>query len=374
MWELHLQLPCKDQTGSAFPRWKTKVKDDKKIIWGLIMADTKTNTQRKPIPPLLASSPHIASPVNSRMMMGNMLIALAPVSIFSIVIFGLPVLLNIIVAAAAAIGGESLFRLVTRQDIRAKDMSAGVTGLLLALVIPPSLPLWMTALGALFAVIVGKEFFGGLGANVFNPALVGRGFLVVSFPAAMTTWHTPREGFSLALTDATSGASFLGTLKQGGELTIPYPDMGKDMFLGYHSGSAGETSCVLILAAFFFLIITKTIDWRAPAAMVLTAFAAAFLLGFDPLLAVLSGGLLFGAVYMTTDYVTSPIFPWGKIIFGAGAGLITILIRKYGAYPEGVCYSILIMNCAVPFLNKLLPRKYGFVPKKAGGASKVGVK
>jgi electron transport complex protein RnfD len=305
------------------------------------------------------------------MMMGNMLIALAPVSVFSVVIFGLPVLLNIMTAMAAAVGGEALFRLVTRRDIRVKDFSAGVTGLLLALVIPPSLPLWMTALGAFFAVIVAKEFFGGLGANVFNPALAGRAFLLMSFPAAATTWHPPQERFPLALTDATSGASYLGLLKSGVEITVPYRDMVKEMFFGYQAGSAGETSSLLILAAFAYLLITKTIDWRAPAAMVLTAFAAAFLLGFDPLPAVLSGGLLFGAVYMTTDYVTSPLLPWGKIIFGAGAGLITILIRKFGTYPEGVCYSILIMNCAVPFLNKMLPRKYGFVPKKT---SKGGVK
>jgi electron transport complex protein RnfD len=337
------------------------------------MADNKTGAQRKPIPLLLASSPHIASPFNSRMMMGNMLIALAPVSVFGVVIFGLPVLLNIIVAVAAAIGGETLFRLATRQNIRAKDLSAGVSGLLLALIIPPSLPLWMTALGALFAVIVAKEFFGGLGANVFNPAIAGRAFLLMSFPAAMTIWHPPQEGFPLALPDATSGASFLGTLKTGGGISGSYMDTVKEMFFGYQSGSVGETSSLLILAAFVFLLITKTIDWRAPVAMVITAFAAAFLLGYDPLLAVLSGGLLFGAVYMTTDYVTSPLLPWGKIIFGAGAGLITILIRKFGTYPEGVCYSILIMNCAVPFLNKMLPRKYGFVPKGVG-ASKGGVR
>jgi electron transport complex protein RnfD len=311
------------------------------------------------------------------MMMGNMLIALTPVSIFSVINFGLPVLLNIIVATASAIGGEVLFRIATRQDIRAKDLSAGVTGLLLALVIPPSLPLWMTALGALFAVIVAKEFFGGLGANVFNPALAGRAFLLMSFPSAMTTWHVPRGRFPLALTDATSGASYLGLLKSGAG---PAPDIIKEMFFGYQAGSAGETSALLILAAFIYLVVTKTIDWRAPVSMILTAFAAAFLLGYDPLTAALSGGLLFGAVYMTTDYVTSPLFPWGKVIFGAGAGLITILIRKFGTYPEGVCYSILIMNCAVPFLNKLLPRKYGSaskggtVPKEKTPDSKGGVK
>jgi len=345
------------------------------------MSDTKTGGQKKPFLPLLGSSPHIMTPVNSRMMMGNMLIALMPVSVFSIVIFGLPSLLNIIVAMAAAIGGETLFRLATRQNIRVMDLSAGVTGLLLALVIPPSLPLWMTALGALFAVVVAKEFFGGLGANVFNPALAGRAFLLMSFPAAMTTWHLPGERFPLALTDATSGASYLGALKTGVEIDAASGASianVRDMFFGYHAGSSGETSSLLILAAFVYLVLTKTIDWRAPVSMILTAFVAAFLLGFDPLLAVLSGGLLFGAVYMTTDYVTSPLLPWGKVIFGAGAGLITVLIRKFGNYPEGVCYSILIMNCAVPFLNKLLPRKYGYVPKKVspngGVASKGAVK
>ncbi|MDR2575061.1 MAG: RnfABCDGE type electron transport complex subunit D [Treponema sp.] len=330
------------------------------------MADTKTGAQRKPILPLLGSSPHIASPVNSRALMGNMLIALTPVSIFSVLIFGLPALLNIIVAVVAAIGGEVLFRLATRQDIRAKDLSAGVTGILLALVIPPSLPLWMTALGSVFAIIAAKEFFGGLGANVFNPALAGRAFLLMSFPSAMTTWHMPRERFPLALTDATSGASYLGALKTGVENTVPNPEMLKEMFFGYHAGSAGETSALLILAAFIYLVVTRTIDWRAPVSMSITVFVTGFLLGFDPLLAVLSGGLLFGAVFMTTDYVTSPLLPWGKVIFGAGAGLITILVRKYGTYPEGVCYSILIMNCAVPFLNKMLPRKYGYVPKGGG--------
>jgi electron transport complex protein RnfD len=306
-------------------------------------------------------------------MMGCMLVALAPVSIFSVVNFGLPALLNIIVAVASAIIGEALFRLVTRQELRVKDLSAGVTGLLLALVIPPSLPLWMTALGSLFAIIVAKEFFGGLGANVFNPALAGRAFLLMSFPAAMTTWHLPQGGFPLVLTDATSGASLLGSMHADAALSGSYRQIIKEMFLGYRAGSAGETSVLLLFAAFVFLLVTRTIDWRAPVSMVATACIAAFAFGFDPLLAVLSGGLIFGAVYMVTDYVTAPVTPWGKVIFGAGAGLIAMLIRKWGTYPEGVCYAILIMNSVVPFLNKILPRKYGFIAKKEG-ASKGKVK
>ena len=333
------------------------------------MDDIKTGSEQKAAAPslLLASSPHIVSPVNSRVLMRNVLVALTPVSAFSVVIFGLPALLNIIVSIVAAVAGESLFRLAIRQDVRIKDCSAVITGLLLALVIPPSMPVWMTALGSVFSVVVAKEFFGGLGANVFNPALIGRAFLMMSFPSAMTTWHPPHENlFPLALTDATSGASPLAKLL--GDVSEKYLDTVKEMFFGFHEGSAGETSVVLILAGCLFLLATKTIDWRAPFSMIATAFVAAIALGYDPLLAILSGGLLFGAVFMTTDYVTAPVTPWGKIIFGIGAGLITMLIRKFGTYPEGVCYSILIMNCAVPFLNRILPRKYGFVPKKKGAA------
>jgi len=186
----------------------------------------------------------------------------------------------------------------------------------------------------------------------------------MSFPAAMTTWHHPQSGFALTLTDATSGASLLGMARSTHGIPGPYWQTIKELFLGYRAGCTGETSILLILAAFFFLLLTKTIDWRAPVSMVVTAFIAAFVLGLDPLFAILSGGMIFGAVYMVTDYVTSPLTPVGKIIFGAGAGLISILIRKWGSYPEGVSYAILIMNCAVPFLNKILPRKYGYAPKK----------
>jgi electron transport complex protein RnfD len=297
-----------------------------------------------------------------------MLIALTPVSAFGVIVFGLPALLNIIVAAAAAILGESLFRLAIRQPVRAKDLSAGVTGLLLALIIPPAMPLWMTALGSFFAVIVAKEFFGGLGANVFNPALIGRAFLLMSFPVAMTTWHHDTGSvFPLALTDAVSGASPLGIVAKGGPYdpssSAYWPAM-KELFWGNHAGSTGETSILLILAAFVFLLVTKTVDWRAPVSMVATAAATTFALGLDPLFAVLSGGLVFGAVFMATDYVTAPVTPWGKVIFGVGARLLTVLIRRWGIYPEGTSYGILIMNCAVPFLNKLLERKYGHVSKK----------
>ena len=328
---------------------------------------------------LLQSSPHIASPVDSKTLMRNMLIALAPISIFGIVIFGLPALLNIIVATVSAIAGESLFRLITKQPIRAKDLSAGVSGLLLALVIPPNTPYWMTAIGAVFAVIVAKEFFGGLGANIFNPALIGRAFMVMSFPAALTTWRIPVLPVGAAFTaDVITGATPLAITKMGAgisgvgkslveaglSVSDSYWPVIKTLFYGFRAGCTGETSIFLMLCASLFLLVTKTIDWRTPVCMITSGFLFALLFWQDigfALYSVLSGGLVFGAVFMATDYVTSPITSRGKILFGIGAGLITMLIRRWGTYPEGVCFSILIMNGVTPFLNKLLSKKYGYV-------------
>jgi electron transport complex protein RnfD len=319
--------------------------------------------------------------------MANMLMALTPAALFGIVLFGLPALLTVIVSVVSAVAAEALFRLLSRQDLRIKDLSAGVSGLLLALIVPPSTPLWMTALGAVFAVIAAKEFFGGLGANVFNPALSGRAFLLMSFPAALTTWHFPPGYFvsklpdalsSGTLVDGVSGVTPLSIIKAGSDAagvgkvllqahlsaSSSYWSTIRTLFIGNHGGSIGETSILCILAGFVFLLVTKTIDWRAPAAMILTGFIASFLLGMDPLFGVLSGGLVFGAVFMSTDFATSPLTSRGKLLFGCGAGLITILIRKWGSYPEGVTYGLLIMNAVTPFLNRLLPRKYGYIAKK----------
>jgi electron transport complex protein RnfD len=325
----------------------------------------------------LSSSPHIGSPVTIRPLMANVLIALSPAAIFGVVIYGLPALLTIVVSVAAAVIAESLFRLIVRQDIRAGDLSAVVSGLLLALVLPPGTPLWMTALGAVFAVVVAKEFFGGLGANVFNPALAGRAFLIMSFPAALTTWTLP-GGFSV---DAVTGPTPLGVIKAGGDIAAAgeavtgsagYWQTIKTLFIGNHSGCIGESSIMLIAAGAVFLLVTKTIDWRTPVTMIVSCFILSAILGMDPLFAILSGGLCFGAVFMATDYVSAPVTSVGKVLFGCGAGVITVLIRKWGAYPEGVSYGILIMNAVTPFLNKLIQKKYGYVPvkKTAGGAIK----
>jgi electron transport complex protein RnfD len=323
----------------------------------------------------LASSPHIVSPVNTQRLMANALISLAPCTIYGVAIFGLPALLTIVVSMGAAMGAEVLFRGLTKQDIRIKDLSAALTGLLLALVLPPSTPLWMTALGAIFAIIIAKEFFGGLGANVFNPALAGRAFLIMSFPAAITTWHRPPGRFVAILPDALSSASPLGLARglDGAEAIaavgndfasiagVDYAAVMRTLFLGNHAGCIGETSILLILLGAVYLLITQTIDWRAPVTMLSMSALASAALGIDPLFALLSGGLVFGAVFMATDYVTTPLTPVGKLIFGAGAGLITVLIRKWGAFPEGVTYGLLIMNAVAPFLNYFIQKKYGFV-------------
>ena len=357
------------------------------------MSDSSaTSAAAKPAPkdqPLLyiSSSPHIGSPVSARKLMTRVLIALTPISVFGVVLFGFPALVTILVSIGAAELAEALFRKITRRDLRNGDLSAAVTGLLLALVLPPGTPLWITALGAVFAIVVVKEFFGGLGANVFNPALVGRAFVLMSFPVAATTWAVPRAFFAVApaaangAVDVLSGATPLGIIKMGGTIA----DMGAglaaaglagssdywsvlgSLFLGFRGGCIGESSILLILVGFVYLLLTRTIDWRAPVSMIVSLFAFSFFIGNDPLFSVLSGGLIFGAVFMTTDYVTAPLTAKGKLIFGLGAGLITAFIRQWGNYPEGVTYGILIINAVTPFLNRLLQKKYGFVAPQKGG-------
>jgi electron transport complex protein RnfD len=343
--------------------------------------------------------------------MAHVLIALAPAAIFGVIMYGLHALLVVVVCIAAAAGGEALFRLIVKRENRMGDLSAVVSGLLLALVLPPSVPLWMAALGAVFATVVVKEFFGGIGANVFNPALTGRAFLLMSFPAAITSWTRPMGIFPLKFfpipeavsaasnaveavsaasdaaalpLDSISGATPLGIIKMGGAVAdvgrqfaasglaggTGYLSTLRTLFFGWHSGTIGESSILLILAGCFYLLVTRVIDWRAPLAMIASSFVLLLCLGMDPVFGTLAGGLLFGAVFMTTDYTTAPLTSKGKLIFGAGAGIITVLIRRWGNFPEGVTYGILIMNAATPFLNRLLQKKYGYVPpqKKAKNA------
>ncbi|OHD14819.1 MAG: NADH-quinone reductase [Spirochaetes bacterium GWB1_48_6] len=331
---------------------------------------------------LLSSSPHVFTGVTPQKLMLAVIIALAPVSVYGVVLYGLPALFVMLVSVATAVLSEAGFRALTKQDVRIGDLSAVVTGLLVALISPPSIPLWMVALGSFAAIVLAKEFFGGLGANPFNPALIGRAILLMSFPAAMTTWHIPFKGLS----DATAGATPLNIVKMGGSIAdvgtgfmqnglaaaSDYSSTLVTLFVGNRAGCIGESSIMLILVGFVFLLATRVISFIIPVAMVGTAFLASWAFGMDPVFGTLSGGILFGAVFMATDYSSSPLTPLGKLLFGAGAGLVTIIIRRFGGYPEGVTYGILLMNMLSPFMDKLRVKKYGFVPavKPAKPASK----
>lgn len=307
----------------------------------------------------LSSSPHISSGLKTRHVMWLVVLSMLPEAVYGVILFGIPALVTILASVATTVVCEFLFNKITGKKQSAGDGSAVITGLLLALVLPPTLPIWQTVLGAAFAIIVAKQLFGGLGSNVWNPALTGRAFLVASFPAAMgNAWISP-------LPDATSSATILSALKQADAAAASAPDY-LSLFLGRQAGCIGESSILLILISALFLISTRLVDWRTPVFMVGTFALLMFVSGGDVLAHVLSGGLVFGAVFMATDYVTSPITAPGRMIFGAGCGLLTFLIRKFGGYPEGVMFSILIMNSIVPFLNKITPRKYGY--KKEGGA------
>lgn len=328
----------------------------------------------------MSPAPHVVTPVKTQNLMLDVIIALLPLTAYGIYLFSIPALVRIIVSVLCCVGFESLFRLICNLDIRIKDLSAVITGLLIALVIPPNLPIWMLILGCLFAIVVGKEFFGGLGANVFNPALVGRAFMFVSFSGAMTSWIQPGNSFFDAMSTATPLK--LINAKEGIAMTASEiakslnlsssTDLYTQLILGNHAGCIGETSILLILLGFAYLLFKKVIDWRTPVTMMITAVAITAIGGINPILTLTSGGLAFGAVFMATDYVTSPVTPKGKLLFGAGCGLITGLIRLFSGMPEGVMYSILIMNAGVPFLNKLIPVKYGYVkpPKKNKEAAK----
>ncbi|HUW69797.1 MAG TPA: RnfABCDGE type electron transport complex subunit D [bacterium] len=332
---------------------------------------------------LLSSSPHVFTGVTPRKLMLSVIIALMPVTIYGVVLFGVPALLVVLTSVFTAVVSEAAFRAATKQAIHIDDLSAVVTGMLVALISPPSLPLWMIAIGSFAAIVLAKEFFGGLGANPFNPALIGRAIMLMSFPAAMTTWHVPFKG----IIDATTGATPLNIVKMGGTIA----DVGKGfvdnglaaasqysstlwtLFVGNRGGCIGESSILLILVGFIFLLALRVISFITPLAMVGTAFVASWILGMDPVFGVLSGGVLFGAVFMATDYSSSPLTPLGKALFGAGAGLVTAIIRKFGGYPEGVTYAILMMNALSPFMDNLRVKKYGFVPAAkpvAKGAAK----
>jgi electron transport complex protein RnfD len=326
--------------------------------------------ENKPTKLALSGAPHFVTGIDIQKTMGMVIIAMLPALAGAVYFFGLRALLVTGVSVVSAVAAEFLFRKALHRETHVSDLSAVVTGMLLAFILPPSSPLWMAAVGSAFAIVVAKELFGGLGGNFANPALVGRAVLLMSWPAFMTRWSPSLHS---AAVDATTTATPLGILKLGGALTDVVKSLGVtsksalylQMFLGNRAGCIGETSVLLLLIGAAFLLITRIIDWRAPVAMVVTTFAASWLFGRDPLFSVLAGGIVLGAFFMATDYVTTPVTPVGKLVFGIGAGLMTVLIRQLGNFPEGVTYGILLMNVLVPYLDKIIPHKFGYVkPEK----------
>lgn len=314
-------------------------------------------------------APFLHPQVTTPRIMGDVLIALAPAFAAGLWFFGLSALLVVLAATAACVATE--WALVGRAQLG--DLSAVVTGILVGLILPPSLPLWMAALCGFVAIALGKVAWGGLGNNLFNPALVGRAFLQAAFPIALTTW-VPPQGLlalysgNLALpflhgpADAVTAATPLGQMKF---LALPTPLA--DLFWGNISGSIGETSAAAILLGGVYLLFRRAFDWRLPAGMLgAAAVLAEIIHQVHPekypgaLFTLLSGGLLLGAVFMASDPVTSPVSPLGAWIFAAGAGVLVVLIRFWGGLPEGVMYAILLMNSASPLIDRALqPRRFG---------------
>jgi electron transport complex protein RnfD len=281
--------------------------------------------------------------------------------------FGLRAFWIMLASTVTAVLVEFVIKKARKKNFK-MDGSALITGLLLALTLPPRIPIWMVVIGSAFSIALAKEAFGGLGFNIFNPALAGRAFLAISFPTQMTKWFLPGN----FAPDAVTSASPLG---EGFVMEGTKANFYKDLFFGNIAGSIGETSALLIIIACVILIIFRIIDWKIPVVYVATVIVMSLIFGEDVLFQILAGGLLFGAVFMATDYVTSPITPLGKIIFAAGCGLITFIIRKYGAMPEGVCFAILVMNGFTPLIDRYIkPKPFGYVKPVKAKASKANEK
>lgn len=312
-------------------------------------------------PLIVSSSPHFHSRYTTEKAMRDVCLALVPAILAAFYFFGIRALLVIIISGVTAVLAEKACRKIMNRKDTTADGSAALTGILLAMCLPPTIPYWMAVFGAVCAIVIGKQVFGGLGQNIFNPAHVGRAILVASFPVQMTQW-TPAKGMALgAVTsatpvDAVTMATPLVLMNQG--LMDQLPSLGQ-MFMGQIPGSLGETSALALIIGGIYLIYKKHIDWRIPAAYVGTVFLLSAVYGavkgygmIYPVMQILSGGLLIGAFFMATDWVTSPITKKGRLIYGLGLGILTCLIRFFGGLAEGVCYSILIMNILAPLIDR----------------------
>lgn len=314
----------------------------------------------------VTSSPHMRHEDTTRLIMLDVIIALCPALVWAVYLFGARALTLTAVSVGSAVLFEYLYRLIMNKSNDIGDLSAAVTGMLLAFCLPVSVPLWMPAVGSFFAIVIVKQLYGGIGKNVVNPALAARVFLFLAFPGDMARFTAPSEklpAFSLKGADIVASATPLASLKEG----VAPPDSLLDLFLGNCAGCIGEISVLLLLAGALYLFVRKIITWQIPVCYIATVAILSYLFpasGMDAAQYVLStlcsGGLILGAFFMATDYVTSPVTYRGRILYGIGCGLITVFIRTCGSYPEGVSFAILVMNCLAWYIDKFTrPRVFG---------------
>ena len=290
----------------------------------------------------VSAAPHIHSGASTNRIMLDVIIALLPATAASVIIFGLKSLIVIAACVITALVGEALFNIVTKRKQTIGDLSAVVTGLLLALNLSTNVPAWQCVVGTLFAIVCVKCLFGGLGCNFANPAITGRVFMLVAFSAVA-------GGANPTIVDLTTSATPLEQLGKGETLEL------MDLFLGLHGGAIGETCILALIIGFVYLLVRKVITWHTPVVFIATVFVLYLAFTGDVMMAlsqILAGGLFIGAIFMATDYVTTPITTRGRVVFALGCGVITFIIRYFCAYPEGVSFSILIMNILTPFIEK----------------------
>ncbi len=313
---------------------------------------------------VLSSSPHVKQKDKISGIMLDVIIALVPAMFAGVYFFGLRALAVIVTSVASCVLSEYLYMRITKKSNTVKDLSAAVTGVLLALCLPPAIPLWMVVIGGAFAIIIVKQLYGGLGKNFMNPALAARCFMMVAWAGAMTTFPEP------FMPDSITSATPLAILK--GTSTGIIPSFAAE-FLGNRSGCIGETSALALIIGFLYLLIKRVVDWRIPVTYIASFALLMYFFGINPtalsqedfvLLHILSGGLLIGAFFMATDYVTTPNTNLGMVIFGLGCGFLTFAIRRFGGYPEGASFAIILMNVATPIIERFtIPKTFGEVKK-----------
>ena len=309
---------------------------------------------------VVSGTPHVRSKESIQSIMRDVIIALVPATAAGIYYFGINALILVIAAIVSSVAFEAICQKVMKKPVTVSDLSAVVTGLLLAMNLPAAAPIWVAIVGSAFAIIFGKQLFGGLGQNFINPALAGRAFLLASYPTEMTTWSVPN---GLEVADAATYATPLAQLKAG-HLDASLGEL----MLGQCGGTIGETCAIALIIGGVYLLYKHVISWKIPVIYIATVAILFGVIGRHgmrmPLQEIMAGGVMLGGIFMATDYASSPVTPKGQIIFAVGAGLITYLIRTFGGYPEGVSYSILIMNCCVPLIERFTePTIFGALPK-----------